>query len=93
MNTIYKYSLAVKETQVIDLPRGADIIRVADVDGLFFLWAIVDSEAETEPRYLEFYKTGQPIHTPLGDLKFIGQCGMVIMQELMLYVFENICRR
>jgi hypothetical protein len=90
MNTIYKYTLPVQEKHIIELPKSAKIIRVEDVDGLFFLWAIVNPEAETEKRYLEFYKTGQPIETPLRDLVFIGACKLFIMQELCLYVFENL---
>jgi hypothetical protein len=90
MNTIYKYTLPVQEKHIIKLPKSAKIIRVEDVDGLFFLWAIVNPEAETEKRYLEFYKTGQPIETPLRDLVFIGACKLFIMQELCLYVFENL---
>lgn len=90
MKVIYKYSLPVREKLEIELPIGAKIIRVEDVDGLFFLWAIVDTEMEKEIRYLEFYKTGQEIKTDLSDLVFLGTCKLFIMQELCLYVFENI---
>lgn len=90
MKTIYKYPLPVQEKYVIELPKGARIIRAEDVDGLFFLWAIVDTEAEKEQRYLEFYKTGQEIKTPVEDLVMLGTCKLFIMQELCLYVFENI---
>lgn len=90
MNAIYKYSLPVQEKLVIELPMGAQIIRVEDVAGLFWLWAIVDPEAEKEPRYIECYKTGQPIETPLQHLKYLGACKLFIMQELCLYVFEDI---
>jgi hypothetical protein len=90
MNKIYKYTLPVQEKYAIDLPKRAQIIRVEDIDGLFYLWAIVNPEAETEKRYLEFYKTGQPIETPLSNLQFLGTCKLFIMQELCLYVFENI---
>jgi hypothetical protein len=90
MKTIYKYSLPVQEKHTIELPKDAEIIRVGDVDGLFFLWAIIDTEAkETEERHLEFYKTGQEIRTPIDDLIFLGTCKLFIMQELCLYVFEN----
>lgn len=93
MKTIYKYSIPVQEKYNIELPKNALIIRIEDVDGLFFLWAIVDTEAENEVRYLEFYKTGQPIETPLDYLIYIGTCKLFIMQELCLYVFENIKSR
>jgi len=95
MKAIYKYSLPVQEKYEIELPVGAVIIRVEDVDGLFFLWAIVytDETVEKEKRYLEFYKTGQPIETPLDHLKMLGTCKLFIMQELCLYVFENTAKR
>jgi hypothetical protein len=91
MNKIFKYSIPTKEKYTIELPKDARIIRVEDVDGLFFLWAIVntDEEHQTEKRCLEFYKTGQPIETPLERLNYLGTCKLFIMQELCLYVFEN----
>jgi len=94
MNKIYKYSIPTKEKYEIELPLGAKIIRVEDVDGLFFLWAIVNTEeTQNEIRSLEFYKTGQPIETDLDELLMIGTCKLFIMQELCLYVFENLKNR
>lgn len=86
--------MAIKEKQEINLPVGARIIRVDDLDGKFFLWAIVDAPIEdevieTEVRYLEFYKTGQPIEDD-STLHYLGFCKLFIMQELGLYVFERI---
>lgn len=91
-NKIFKYSLPVKEKFTISLPQGAEIIRVEDVEGLFWLWAIVntDNNHPTKTRYFECYKTGQEIKTPLTDLKFLGTCKLFIMMELCLYMFENI---
>ncbi len=89
MSAIYKYPIPVQEKYDIELPQGARIIRVEDVDGLFFLWAIVDPESPKEVRHLEFYKTGQPIVNDKG-LSYLGLCKLFIMQELGLYVFERI---
>ncbi|MCF3107297.1 hypothetical protein LL912_00760 [Niabella sp. CC-SYL272] len=91
MKAIYKYPIPVQEKYAIELPKDAQIIRVEDVDGLFFLWAIVETDPDhpTEKRCLEFYKTGQPIETPTERLRFLGTCKLFIMQELCLYVFEN----
>ncbi len=47
-NKIFKYSIPTKEKYTIQLPKGAIIIRIEDVDGLFFLWAIVDSSEGVE---------------------------------------------
>lgn len=91
MKKIFKYELAIKEKQEVELPIGANIIRVDDVDGKFWLWAIVDvgEDVETEIRYIEFYKTGQEITTDLKRLTYLGFCKLHIMQELGLYVFER----
>lgn len=89
MKKIFKYPMAVQEKIELQLPIGAQIIRVSDIDGLFFLWAIVDPEQmEIETRYIEFYKTGQPIENPDG-LIYLGLCCLFIMQELGLYTFER----
>lgn len=92
MKVIYKYELPVLEKFDLELPAGADIIRVDDVDGKFWVWAIVDNEAEPEVRHIECYKTGQPIETPMTDLKYLGFCKLFIMQELCLYMFENVAK-
>lgn len=93
MKVIYKYSLPVLEKFTVELPVGADIIRVDDVDGKFWLWAVVEEDGPKEIRYIECYKTGQQIETPLADLKYLGCCKLFIMQELCLYMFENIGAR
>lgn len=91
MHRIFKYQLKIQEKQELTLPKDAKIIRVDDVDGMFFLWAMVNVEPDwpTEVRSLEFYKTGQPIDKPDG-LCYIGFCKLFICQELGLYVFERI---
>lgn len=88
---IYKYQLKIQEKQELLLPEGSKILRVDDVDGMFFLWAMVntDPDVPTETVYLEFYKTGQPIDNRDG-LCYIGFCKLFIMQELGLYVFHRI---
>ncbi len=88
MNRIFKYSIPCMEKFTIELPAGARIIRVDDVDGKFWLWAIVDDEAPKEVRSIECYKTGQPILTPLDSMVYLGCCKLFIMQELCLYMFE-----
>jgi hypothetical protein len=93
MKVIYKYGLPVLEKFTIELPAEASIIRVDDVDGKFWLWAVVDNEAPTEQRFIECYKTGQSIETPLDELRYLGCCKLFIMQELCLYMFENVAKR
>lgn len=91
MHAIYKYELGVLEKQTISLPRGAKIIRVADLDGKFWLWAIVDTspDCQREIRRIEMYKTGMPLDNP-DTLVYIGLCTLYVMQELGLYTFERV---
>ena len=93
MKSIYKYQLSIQEKQTIELPEGAEIIRAEDINGLFFLWAIVNTDENhpKETRYLEFYKTGQPI-TGSDSLVYLGLCKLFVMQELGLYVFERVVK-
>ena len=82
--------MPIQEKIEIELPVGSQIIRVDDVDGLFFLWAIVDTDIEEmELRHIEFYKTGQPIENA-ETLVYLGLCKLFIMQELGLYTFERV---
>lgn len=88
MEKIFKYELAVLEKQTLILPACAKIIRVSDVDGKFYLWAIVNTD-ENHPKAeykIEMYKTGQPIENSDG-LEFLGLCKLHVMMELGLYTF------
>lgn len=89
MPKIFKYELACLEEQTIQLPQDAQIIRVASVEGKFFLWAIVDPELPLEGRCLVCYKTGQPFKQNPNHLSYLGLCSLWIMQELGLYFFED----
>ena len=44
MKKIFKYSIPAKEKYELELPINSIILRVEDVDGLFFLWAIVETD-------------------------------------------------
>lgn len=90
---IYKYEIPIKETFTLDLPRDTEIIRIDDVDGRFFMWAITDTDPSVPKvtRYFENYKTGQEFKTNPEHLKYLGHFKMFIMMELCLYVFENVC--
>lgn len=92
MLTIHKYQLPIQETYTLELPEGYEIIRVDAIEGLCWLWAVVET-TEDHPKqkcYLEMYKTGQPFKTDDKDsIFFLGSCKIFIGQELCLYVFEN----
>lgn len=90
MITTFKYEMPILEKFVLNLPKNAQIIRVDDVEGKFYLWAVVDTEAIKEAVYFECYKTGQQILTSLDYLKYIGFCQLWIAQELCLYFYIRV---
>lgn len=86
---IYKYQMPVKERFTLKLPQGAEIIRVADQDGMFWLWAVVDTRVPDEERHFVAVKCGGNV--PEGmNLKYIGMCAIFVQQELALYIFEDL---
>lgn len=85
---IFKYQMPVLEQFTIDLPKNAEIIRVQDQDGVFWLWAVVDTDAPMEKRYFRAFKTGASIPNGI-ELKYIGFCAIFVQMELGLYIFEE----
>jgi hypothetical protein len=84
---IFKYQMPVLESFEMQLPAGAEIIRVADMDGMFWMWAVVNTNAPTETRRFMAFKTGAEIPANI-NLKYIGFCAIFVQMELGLYIFE-----
>lgn len=73
MTTIWKFPLAVTDTQRISMPEGAEILTVQLQNEQACLWAIVEPSADKEDRYFEVHGTGNPIHGDMGvERKYIG---------------------
>lgn len=65
MKTIYKYTLALTDTQVIRLPKGAEILSIQEQHGHICLWAVVDTDAEKVERFVDIVGTGNPMLTDM----------------------------
>lgn len=87
--TIFKYQMPVLESFTMRLPVGADIIRVADQGGMFWLWAVVRTDVPDEDRHFRAFKCGGKIPDEL-DLRYVGFCAVFVQMELGLYLFEEI---
>lgn len=85
---IYKYQMPVLERFSMNLPRGAEIIRMADQGGMFWLWAVVDTRAPDETRHFVAVKTGGNV-PEISGLIYRGFCAVFVQQELGLYIFED----
>ena len=86
---IFKYQMPVLERFTMKLPRGAQIIRMADQGGMFWLWAVVDTR-EPDVEHL-FYAVKCGANVPeISTLVYRGFCAIHVQQELGLYIFEDI---
>ena len=68
MNTIWKFVLP-KPMCVIDMPAGAQVIRVARQGPDVCLWAMVDSNNPAQKRKFAMVGTGHPIPV---DGRYLG---------------------
>lgn len=85
---IFKYQMPVLEQFELTLPQGAEIIRMQDQGGFFWLWAVVNTEAPDEVRKFRAFKTGAKIPDGL-NLVYRGFCAVFVQMELGLYIFEE----
>lgn len=85
---IFKYQMPVLEEFTMTLPQGAEIIRMQDQGGMFWLWAVVNTDAPDEVRKFRAFKTGAKM--PDGvPLRYVGFCAVFVQMELGLYIFEE----
>ena len=84
---IWKYQMPVLETFFMDLPKGAKVIRTECQDGMFWMWAVVNSKESLTKRKFHAVKCGANV--PKGNLEYIGFCALFVQQELGLYIFED----
>lgn len=87
MKTIYKYPLEAEDWQAIKMPRGAEILAVQTQGETPCLWALVDTENDSEERYLRVIGTGHPISSEDKYLRFIGTF-QLMGGSLVFHVFE-----
>lgn len=80
---IWKFTLQMLETQLVQMPEGAEVLSVHVQLGEVQVWALVDTAASPTARRFEMYATGQPIpHGPDGT--FVG----TVMFQDGQYVFH-----
>jgi hypothetical protein len=87
--TIFKYGIPALERFRLNLPTGAEIIRIAHIDGFSWVWAVVDLRKPTEERFFRAFKTGATIPDTFDTSSYVGFYPIFVQQELGLYVFED----
>lgn len=74
---IYKYPLALRDTQTVRMPQGATLLDVLMQGGGPVLYALVSKNTEIEDRRIAIYGTGHDIPRPgeyvatVSDGKFV----------------------
>jgi hypothetical protein len=84
---IYKYPLAVTDTQTVLMPRRFRVLSVGTQTGGLFVWALVD-ETTTETVLTKFLVvgTGNPADAAYHQATFIGT---VQMPPFVWHVFVD----
>jgi hypothetical protein len=73
MKTVYKYKLQFVDCQDIDLPIGAQILKVKNQESVPCLWAVVDTEEKNlEKRKIRMMGTGHPLGDMPGTYLYIN---------------------
>ena len=85
-NTIFKYTLDVKDTQAIEMPKDAKILTVQIQHGHVRLWVLTNKlESKLETRNIAIYGTGNPIPENCGEYIATFQ---LHDGDLVFHVFE-----
>ena len=86
MTTIYKYQLYA-DNRPTEMPAYAKVLSAGVQAGEIFIWALVDTTAESHQRQLYVYPTGGAINPMLSEkLKLLNT---VFVGALVFHVFET----
>jgi hypothetical protein len=87
---IYKYELAITDTQTIAMPEGAEILTVQAQRGTPCLWALVNPELPATERRIETFGTGHPVLSDTGvERRYVGTY-QISGGSLVFHVFERL---
>lgn len=71
--TIWKFELTIKDSQIIEMPVGAEILDVQNQTGIPCIWVLLDPTVEKEFVVFEMFGTGHEVCYDMGiDRKHIG---------------------
>ena len=85
--SVYKFQIYLQDAFVLNLPKGAKILKVALQRDIACLWALVDPLAPLEPRTFRMAGTGHPITEAVESLNYIDSF-MMQNGALVFHVFE-----
>jgi hypothetical protein len=87
MKTIYKYKLNHISRQEIEIPTTARILSAGVQNGDLCVWAAINDEPETSPRFIYIFGTGHLMPEDGMDLRYIDT---VQESTLVWHIFEGL---
>ena len=86
MKSVWKFPLRVANSQCLQIPAGAKILSVQAQGETVCLWALCDTDALPEPRYIAIHGTGHEVYD--GLLEYISTFQMH-GGALVFHAFEH----
>ncbi len=85
---IWKYELAITDSQYVEMPNGANIFCAQVQNGACCLWAVCDASRKKEPRKIRIYRTGHLMDLGVAEIYI----GTVQFENglLVFHIFEEI---
>ncbi|MGS0526458.1 DUF7352 domain-containing protein [Zobellia nedashkovskayae] len=88
MKVIYKYPIETKDKQLLELPIGFEVLRVANQRNQIVIWALIDEYAKTDEYEIEVHGTGNPIYdSEKTKRKYLGTA---LCDPFVWHVFHRI---
>jgi hypothetical protein len=86
LKTVYKYPISVNDCVTITMPKGAEILKVAEQYGVLNVWALVDNSKPLVSHAFAWRGTGHDC-TDLNKHMFIDS---VLMHggQLVFHLFD-----
>ena len=88
MRRVFKYPLALADTQSVEIPDGGTILAVQDQAGQLCLWALVDPARPAASRQIEIRGTGHAVPGG-GEMAYLGTVQQA-SGGLVWHVFERV---
>jgi hypothetical protein len=88
LKVIHKYPLPIADVVRVKMPSGAHPVRVDSINGLAYIWAMVDTDKPEVFHEYHMFKTGGKMPDDADTLIYIGQVAIYVQMELMLYVHQ-----
>lgn len=92
MNAIHRFTLMVKDRQVVEIPGEAQLLSVQFKGLELSVWALLETTSPPKPRTFLIVPTGRRV--PDGTLRYLGTIqdtvSSLIGQTLVWHVFEEL---